>query len=109
MHIKDIPRKEVVKILRRAKKKLLKPDDLNTASSRRHNPPFICWAVEASAHIGDACAIKNEIRRRLQNCCRVEEWLVRFNGIPERVAFNRVNAQTYRHLWVDHLIKEFSE
>ena len=73
---------------------------------------FICYAIEYYRERGGGeyeacCAAAKVINQRL-DYWSIRVWLRDVIGIPEE-QLTREAVQTYRHEWLDHLIKEFSE
>jgi hypothetical protein len=75
---------------------------------------YICWCIESTNYSDrDYSPLTRLIEARLGNLTclpNVErtcyEYLLEVVGIPED-QLTRQNLQTYRHAWVDELIREF--
>lgn len=77
---------------------------------------YICHALETASSMKDITCDERDAAKRIISSAiapwySVESWLTRAAKVPvEHVYDGRGKAiQTYRHEWLDHLIKEFSE
>lgn len=90
-------------ILREAKKLLVAPKG-------GAGTPFVCWAItrvviEKPRTRNKANQLKKRIMRSLNGHGTASQWLRINQGIANMLLTTR-NMQTYRHLWVDHMIAE---
>ena len=79
-------------------------------TGKKTSTRFICHAICATtaADIGSFTIAGEMIENRISPCNSVFGWLVHNAGLTEKELTDEA-VQTYRHEWLDHLIKEFSE
>lgn len=102
---------QIVDVLTRCKKKLARPEDWRNGGFDRYVEEYICIALEFTDHRVGCWIGDNVITPRIEGQTSVRYWIEA--KVPYAfVAMNheqRCKAlQTYRHQWVDLLIKEFS-
>ena len=91
-------RKQIVSALKYAKRKLSR----TTQDDLAHH---ICFALSTS---DGAKMARFVIMERLARAVSVPNWLHR-RGLINVTRYDKTIVQSYRHRWVDALIKEFSE
>ena len=101
------------KLLKKAKKYLW--DGHEKTYHDDDQTQFICGAlIEAASNAKNISALvvsqelRREIAARLYPASIVEGWLQRKKLIPKNPStWNRTDIQTYRHRWLDELIREY--
>ena len=97
-----VTNKQIAKALKAAKKNL---SDVTR--------DYICNALELVCLEQDITRVESDAARRIirdliSPCYSVKNWLLTVANVPEE-QLTTIAVQTYRHEWLDHLIKEFSE